>query len=530
MSEKEGEESSGDMILEDAEEIPGKHLFPCPYCGRTEDERYGPFDEKIKLANHCRNVCPEAKKKKEEKEMQKAQQSLQAAQGINKPEPEIPTPQPPKPEELTPRQRVAFYGPEELEKIKKEMLEKFLATAPQVGKKVSDWILQQWDLDPNVREDPNYLNDLLRDAGVPIHMAYRAVNLVLALDDEMRDVLQQRDIHFRRPQTREPYRREFGYPARSFPSERFADRFGERPLRRVRPGVYEEEYPREYSREERGSEISWRIEREVERATKPLTDKLDKIAEELKESRKPQQEQNVEIWRPKQDSDGNLLMDGNGKPIMERILAPATMAEKFMPKEDAELNFLKKAEYWKTLYGQPPPAPAGEELTMEKVREAIRSEKDTVTKEDVKTMVTEAIRETAPTVSPEMAKLQEKVETMTKDLADTKEKMTQEKFDAVKKELEDVKGLMRQISTGEYKEDSMKLLAKSIDTATDLLKDRKPVEKAMDKMFPEIPPIPDASQPTQATRREPVKPSPQAKKVAQTAMEQLEKEGYVVDH
>jgi len=526
------------------ETVEEKKLYACKHCGKTESDKYGPFDTAMKLASHTKFECEEYKKQKKAEQVKEVKAEIEAHKEAGETTPSAPPePPPPRTDDLTPKQRVAMYGITELERMKRETLEKFLSSAPQVGKKVSDWILQQWDLDPNVRTDPNYLNDLLRDAAVPTHMAYRATNLLMALDEEMREVIEQRDRGGPMFRRREPYRREERYdrPYSQY-QERYPDRYGsEEPYRRrVAPGVYqEEEYPRARAEREgppRDSvPIEWRIEREVEKATKPLQEKFDKLMDELREGRKERPEQNVEIWRPKMAEDGSVMTDGNGKPVLERILAPASMAHQFMPREDAELTALKKMEYYKTMFTPQGPAPE-DALTAEKIREIIRSEKEQVTPEGVKTIVSEALKEREPTgPSTEMVQMQGKLEELTKALQSQKDEITKEKFDTLHKEVEKMEGMLRTMSTGEFKEDSMKILSKSIDTVTEVLKERRPLEKAMDKMMPGIPGIPEGAQPlaSQQVMRAPVRVEPTpvtatAKATGESAQKKLETEGFVL--
>jgi len=516
-------------------------LYSCKYCGKTESEKYGLFDSPMKLASHTKFECEEFKKQKRVETVREVKEEIEAHKEVAAPSSAATTePTPPRADDLTPRQRVAMYGVTELEKMKRETLEKFLSSAPQVGKKVSDWILQQWDLDPNVRSEPNELNNLLRDAAVPAQMAYRATNLLLALDEEMRDVLEQRERGPSFRPRRGPYRRDEGYER---PYLRYPDRYGsEEPYRRrVAPGVYqeEEEYPRARAEREyppRDSvPVEWRIEREVEKATKPLQEKFDKLMDELREGRKEKPEQNVEIWRPKMSEDGQVMTDANGKPVLERILAPASMAHQFMPREDAELNALKKMEYYKTMFA-PSAVPSEETLTADKIREIIRSEKEQVTPEGVKNIVSEALKERAPAgPSTEMVQMQGKLEELTKALQTQKEEMAAEKFNVLHKELEEMKVSLRNMSVGEYKEDSMKILSKSIDTFTEVVKERKPLEKAMDRMVPQMPPIPDGAQPlsSQQVTRAPVRVEPTpvtstAKTTGESAQKKLEEQGFVL--
>jgi len=519
-------------------------LYPCQFCGTTNSAKYGILDTPIKLASHTKYECEKAKAHKKAEGLKEAGREIDAAREVAGPAPTQETAAP-EPDDLTPRQRVAMYGAPELEKLKRRSLEKFMSAAPNVGKKLSDWILQQWDLDANIREDPNYLNDLLRDAGVPANMSYRAVNLVMSLDDEMRDVLEQRHERFR-IQRREPYRRE-SYPDRDYGRQDFErrppireDRFTERShLRRVSDGVYEDNEPY-YGRQpppmSSSDEASWKMEREIDRATRPLLEKIDKLAEDLKESRQPKPEQTVEIWRPKLNEQGEILTDAAGKPVLERISAPASMANQFMPHEDPELVALKKMEYYKSLFA-PQGASAEPELTLEKVREVIRQEKEQLTPERVASIIDEKMKSNAPPVNPEFAKMQNQLDVLNKELGETKDKMTQERFDALKKQLDDTRGMIQNMQTGEFKEDSMRLLSKSLDKATEMMSTRKPLEKALDRMMPALPEIPEGSQPGAAQKTvlervveqgPPKVVPPEAKKGPLSAMQKLEAEGFVV--
>ena len=527
----------------------GVKLYPCQYCGRTQSDKYGLFDSPIKLASHTKYECEAAKEHKETEGLKEARRKVEAAKEVarNKEEDAAPL-QPgtptsststPQPEELTPYQRVSLYGKPELDKIKKESLEKFLTAAPNVSKKLSDWILQQWDMDSNVREDPNDLSDLLHDAGIPNHIAHRAVNLLISIEDEMHEVLErdrERPTRYGRGgyRNREESERRYDYTRRRpLRDDTFVD--GRPHLREIRPGVYEEDtYEPRHQPLSSTDDVSWRIEREVDRATKPLMDKMDKLTEELKDQKKPQQEQTVEIWRPKTDNDGAIMTDSGGKPILERIVVPASMADRFIPREDPELAALKKIEYMRSLSAPQGNPSSGEEITIEKIREVIKAEKEVLTADKVSSIIEEKMRNQQPGVNPDMQKMQDKIDAITTELGSTKDKMTQDRFDALNKQIEEMKGLVRGINAGTgYKEDSMRILATSLDKATEIAKERKPLERVLETMLPGgVPAIPPESQPQpRQPLRQPAAPTPvseEAKKGPLTTMQKLGEQGYVV--
>jgi len=542
MAEETGtvEESTGDQ----SGDQPEVKIYPCKYCGVTESPKYGIFDALLKLASHVKYECQKAKEHREKEEENAAEKRVAAKKETARPPIPETSGAPPTAEDLTPRQRVAMYGLPELEKIKKETLKKFLEGAPNISPKLASWILQQWDMDPDIRSDPKYLHDLMRDSGVAGPIAYRAATVVSAIEDELRDVLDGRDYRFRNPSRRGPQERDSNY---EFPTgrrsrrESYDERDQEYPdRRRLIPrgdGVFEDPPLERRSQQPYGlDQMSWQIEREVSRATTPLLDKVNQLTEQLKESRKPQQEQMVEIWRPKIDGEGNITTDAAGKPILERISAPASVAGQFMPKEDPELVFLKKMELMRSL-NAPQGTTTGEELTPEKIRSIIKEEKEVLTADKVSSIIDEKMGKQPTTVNPELSKMQAQMDELTKELASTKDKMTEERFDDLKKQLEDMKGMVRGMSTGEFKEDGMRLLSKSMDDFTTLVKERKPLEKAMDKMMPDIPGIPDEVQPKNLVRTpaQPAGPPPvprpvpdEAKKGPLTTMQKLGEEGYVV--
>lgn len=531
--------------VENEGEAPGEvKLFPCPHCGVTNSEKYGVFDSSIKMASHVKYECEKAKQDKEKKETQRIERKIEAAKETARPPPPEQSGAPPTAEDLTPRQRVAMYGLPELEKIKKETLKKFLEGAPNISPKLASWILQQWDMDPDIRADPKYLHDLMRDSGVAGPIAYRAATVVSAIEDELRDVLDGRDYRFRNPSRRGPQERDSNYDlsfGRRSRRESYDDRDQEYPdRRRLIPrgdGVFEDPPTERRSQQPYGfDQMSWQIEREVSRATTPLLDKVNQLTEQLKESRKPSQEQMVEIWRPKTDAEGNIMTDAAGKPILDRISAPASIAGQFFPKEDPEIVFMKKLELMRSL-NAPQSTPSAEELTPERIRSIIKEEKEVLTAEKVSSMLDEKLGKQPTTINPELSKMQSQMDDLTKELASTKDKMTEERFSGLNKQLEDMKTMMRNVSTGEFKEDGMRLLSKSMDDFTTLVKERKPLEKAMDKFMPDIPGIPDEVQPKNIVRTQTApappavlpKPVPdEAKKGPLTTMQKLGEEGYVV--
>jgi len=110
-------------------------------------------------------------------------------------EKEKPTEEPEKPtgrpdiSTMQPREIVAFYGPDGLDMLKRQRLSEFLSIAPGVGEKIAQWVLKQWDADPSIRRSANNLFNVLGSSGVRQEMAYRIANMLYAMDEEYKDIL-----------------------------------------------------------------------------------------------------------------------------------------------------------------------------------------------------------------------------------------------------------------------------------------------------------------------------------------------------
>jgi len=272
---------------------------------------------------------------------------------------------------LSDREFVAQYGEEGLETIKKRLLMELLEFAPGVGKPTIKWITKQWQLDINVRRDLNQLHNVLTTSGVKNEIAMRICNALQALEDEYADVLQAPSPplgYYRRPDTRAGQQHP-PFPRRTQPG-RYD--YGGYPL----PDYGYPGYPL-YHGYPPYPQPPLRIE-DVERV---IEEKLKKDA-----STQPPQ-QTVTITEPARDADGKPLFDKDGNPIYRKIMGPLGQVGG-VSQEDSEMAFLRKAQGWKTLFGD-----KGEPLSEDRIRTIIREEggkKDVpITKEDISKAVQE---------------------------------------------------------------------------------------------------------------------------------------------
>lgn len=82
---------------------------------------------------------------------------------------------------LSDREIVAQHGWEGLQFLGRRIVEKYIQNAPGLGEKTSEWILNLWDADENIRRDPNSLHRALLDAGAKPNIAYRIGSAINSL-------------------------------------------------------------------------------------------------------------------------------------------------------------------------------------------------------------------------------------------------------------------------------------------------------------------------------------------------------------
>jgi len=192
----------------------------------------------------------------------------------------------------------------------------------------------------------------------------------------------------------------------------------------------------------------------------PPLDMRTMIREEV-ERQKPRETADamVEIEEPVRAPDGSVIVDDHERPIVRRIRAPASQAASlFGAREDPEARILDKMAKYKELFGE-------KGLDESKIRAIIRDElphgqpstEKPVTLEDVKTAASNAAAEATKAANE----------------AHEKEKKEDERF----RRLEDSITRANSSRTVEgYRDDGFRVLGQGMSEASNMLRDRKPVE------------------------------------------------------
>ncbi len=181
---------------------------------------------------------------------------------------------------------------------------------------------------------------------------------------------------------------------------------------------------------------------------------------------KPREEDPIiEIEEPVRNDQGQIIVNDDNQPFMKKIRAPASKAELLTTKEDMELKVMDKMERYRKLFG-------GEQLTIEKIRELIREERQS--KEAPAEAITKA-----------------DVEKASQDAAATAVKAVRDEIDKEKKEDERFKNLERAIERSGssrtvegYHDDTVRLLGQGLSEAANIARDRKPVELIIREVGP----------------------------------------------
>lgn len=380
--------------------------------------------------------------------------------------------------ELTDRQKVIYYGTEGLAEIKRRVLEESLKSAPgsQVTK-AADWVLLRWDRNPIMHDDPRELYDVLRNAGVPDRISNEIVADVFAVEDKYSEELR---LHYEQP------------PGGFMRRPRFGEEFGgyRGPTYSGRPGPGGYGYSRAPTYDQWGYPVMYPPyypERGRYEDTEEIVRRVLREDRERREPREP--EPQVEIVTPLKDTEGKVIHDSKGQPIYTTIRGPASSVAAHTAQPSSELSTIRTLK----------------ELGIVRVP-------GTEQHIDVEAVIEEA---TKPFVQ-KIGNLEQKMDQM-------KDETTRKERERLEKELGDTRKDMRDLETrlrselssrsGEYKEDSYRLIGTGMNRMADALEGRKPVERIADLIFGE-------------GRRPPVR---EAEKGARAGLiSELERAGYVV--
>jgi len=208
-----------------------------------------------------------------------------------------------------------------------------------------------------------------------------------------------------------------------------------------------------------------RIMRVEERLTRFVEEKFKAIEEKITSITKEEKEKYVEIEEPLRDSDGKILIDSDGRPIIRKFRVPASQALMFKPKEeDPEEKLLRKMQLYKSVFG----------LDEEKIRklieervpkQEIQQAQAHLTAEDIDRIVSEKISQ--------IVKIKEEEERY-KELKSAIESMSRDVREAFEKAIERAAASAKVVEG--YKDDAYRVLGQSIDHLARVLETKKPLE------------------------------------------------------
>jgi hypothetical protein len=203
---------------------------------------------------------------------------------------------------------------------------------------------------------------------------------------------------------------------------------------------------------------------------RPLTDYevREAIRQELRAAREAERpkEEYVDLEEPVRDAEGRVVIGPDDRPVMRRVRVPASQAQAFAPREDAELRVLEKLKMYRDVLG-------GERLDESKIRDIIRQEvpkappEKAVTPEDVARAASEA----AASAIKEFIDVREREE--------REEQRHREVLQALRE------ATSSRVTEG-YKEDSMRVVGQALQETAAVIRERKPVEVIIKEGLPVV--------------------------------------------
>jgi len=367
----------------------------------------------------------------------KAEEERQKAKAAAGGPPDISRGGPPDTSRMSPREIVAYYGPEGLEMLKRQRLSEFLSIAPGVGEKIAQWILKQWDTDQNIRKSANNLMNALTGSGLRQEMAYRIASMLYTMDDEYKDILDRQQQQVFIPGT--------GGPQQKGPTIFFPERSPQGP-----------QAPQ--------PQVVWN----------PYTGRYE-YAVQAQAGPQPGQPQYVypypyppEPRRRRRGEEGDeetLTKDEVAKLIREAI------------REDREQSRLDKVEQ----------ALVGVGNTVDQLEKRLESGEFGKRREEEESPVTKDLKD-------RLSRMEDRERQLTEDLHKAERAVDQKEAEHLRQELKDTRDQIGQLRTeislgmgGKtvegYKEDSMRVVGQGMQTMAQVAQTRKPAETIAGYIF-----------------------------------------------
>lgn len=341
------------------------------------------------------------------------------------------------------RSWVAIEGRSALNKLKRQRLEEVLSKYPRISAQAKELIMWKWDIDEQLQDDSQKLSLAIINAGIPDTIAYDIVGMVFALEEKYGPSLRQ----VRMWPGGSYYQQDRGYsippyakgrePTGAQPQYmRSQQQQGQRQPEYMQPNPYQSPYydpfypysPYPSYPSSAGDPAITGLKEEVKELKNRFADK-DK-------------EKVLTIAEPVVDEYGEVCIDAEGHPITTPVVVPASMLPTYFQS--------KKSIMMPRGRGEHEPAP--------------------------------------PTVPPDVQRRLDQLEAENKEsknkMETMRDEMHKQEMQGIRDALEDVKAENRAIlattRSGDYKNDSVRLIAESAKEVTGFVKDRKPINELLD--------------------------------------------------
>lgn len=366
---------------------------------------------------------------------------------------------------MEPREIVALHGIEGLEQLMRDRLAEYLQSAPKISKKVSEWVLKQWDSDETIRRDPNLLYSALTESGVETKIAYRITHAISSLHQEYQHLLKA-PPHFPISQRGIPLQGPSGYPG--FPSfypygqPRYGQPgYGQPGPGYGAPGVYSQEQVNRMREDWKNDNRLSNLERTVQNGLRNLEDKIGQKAappsgphEEIKEF---------------VDAEGNLCDPEKAVSVRLRTI-PIAQGSSEVRELSAKVDGLSKDFRDNVILKE-----------MKSIKEEVKQLRE---------------KRGTPEESAEVKGLKESLANMKNTITDLKttiaDKDRQTFLDKISGLEDRIEGLSRR-GTGQWQSDEMRAISSGISDVKDILKDyltggKRPMDRLENLLLGGAPP------------------------------------------
>lgn len=342
------------------------------------------------------------------------------------------------------RTKIALEGRTALNQLKRKRLEEVLSKHPKVSPQAREWILFKWDTDESIHDDPQKLTWSMMNTGLPDIVAYEITSTVWQLENKYGHLLQQKPPYYFGYQEQQPIipppilsRQQQTQPTTS-PFTPYQQYQMQQPMQPPSPYYTMPPPTPSYELYELKAEIS------------KLKETLMHVQ---KGSSAAQQEKVVTINEPLVDNEGKYIVDDNGQIITIPVQLPISVLPTYLS--------MRKTGGQKTV--EPESTKMQIDLLKERLEKLEQEKKD--------------LEEKYLSTKDEMYKMQ--IQSLREQIQGAQTQMTE------------LMKAMRTTPSGEYKRDEFKLLADSMVKLTEVVSERKPIEKLLQFAVQQKPQTPE---------------------------------------